>query len=68
MNRREFLSAGSLVAAPAIGAAQQSPSTRALMKLGTQERTSDEDLRVFSALGVSHICGSVPSRRMDENW
>ncbi len=68
MKRREFLATTTAVAAPSVEAAQKKPATRALMKVGTQERTSDEDLRVFSALGVTHICGSVPSGRLDENW
>lgn len=33
-----------------------------------QDRMSDEDLRVLSSFGVNHICGSLPSRRLDENW
>ena len=74
MNRRKFLAAStSLVAstalpAPAAGAAQKMPATKAQMKAGMQERTSDEDLQFFSAVGVDHICGSPPSHRLDENW
>ena len=68
MKRREFLAASTAVAAPAVEAAQSKPATKALMKVGTQERTTDDDLRLFASLGITHICGSVPSRRMDENW
>ncbi|HEY3132924.1 MAG TPA: mannonate dehydratase [Acidobacteriota bacterium] len=38
------------------------------MKVGTQHGSSDEILRVLAALGVNHICSSLPSRRMDANW
>jgi len=68
MDRREFLAAGTAAVAPALEAAQKKSVRKALMKLGMQERTSDEDLRTLSSLGVSHICGSVPSPRLDENW
>ncbi len=79
MNRRKFLTAStafaassalaasSTLAAPDVGATQN-PVTKALMKAGTQDHTSEEDLQFFSAVGVDHICGSLPSRQMDENW
>lgn len=38
------------------------------MKAGTQHSTSDEVLRVMAALGVNHICSTLPSPRLDENW
>jgi mannonate dehydratase len=74
MNRRKFLAASTALAAtsalrvPAVEAAQKKPATKALMKAGMQERTSEEDLQFFSAVGVDHICGSLPSRQLDENW
>jgi mannonate dehydratase len=68
MDRRDFLAAGAAAAAPALEAAQRSTGRKALMKAGMQDRTSDEDLHMLSAFGVNHICGSLPSRRLDENW
>lgn len=38
------------------------------MKLGTQHDSSDAALRVMAALGVNHICSSLPSAKFDENW
>jgi mannonate dehydratase len=38
------------------------------MKVGTQHGSSDEILKVLSAFGVNHICSSLPSAKMDENW
>ena len=43
-------------------------SKPALMKLGTQHDSSDDVLPVLAAFGVNHICSSLPSARMDENW
>ena len=69
MRRREFLATGTAAMAPAVEAAQPKKTGRkALMKVGMQERTSDEDLVALCSLGVTHICGSVPSPRLDQNW
>ena len=38
------------------------------MKLGTQNQSSDEYLRILAALGVSHICSELPSPHFDEAW
>lgn len=38
------------------------------MKLGTQHGSTDEILRTIAALGVTHICSSLPSAKFDENW
>jgi len=38
------------------------------MKLGTQHGSSDAALRVMAALGVNHICSTLPSAKFDENW
>jgi len=66
MDRRAFFYLG----AAAAGAPPQTKPTRrnALMKLGTQHGSSDEILRVLAALGVNHICATLPSRKLDENW
>jgi mannonate dehydratase len=41
---------------------------RALMKVGTQNDSSDEALAVLAALGVDHICSALPSEKLDEAW
>src|SRR6187397_1293465 len=76
MNRREFVGAlaETVVAAqvsraparPAATAPKASPKAR--MKVGTQQGDSEEILRVLAAFGVNNICGSLPSRKMDEAW
>ena len=38
------------------------------MKVGTQNDSSDAALKVLAALGVNHICSTLPSRKMDANW
>jgi len=69
MNRRQLLYAGSAAAfAPSLEAAQQKAAPKARMKAGTQHGVSDEILRVMTSLGVNHVCGSLPSRRLDEAW
>ena len=69
MDRRDFLVAGgAAAAAPASPQAQTKAPRKALMKAGTQDRSTDADLRTLAAFGVNNICGSLPSRRLDENW
>ena len=51
------------------GAAQLRPAGRkANLKLGTQHNSADDTLRVLAALGVNHICSSLPSAKFDEAW
>ena len=38
------------------------------MKLGTQNDSSNASLAVLSALGVQHICSTLPGRRLDASW
>ena len=80
MNRREFvrltssgLTAGTLAesAVAARVAAQPSAaraSGKARMYVGTQHGDSDAILRVLAGFGVNHICGLLPSAKMDEAW
>ena len=69
MNRRTFAKlAGASAVGPAGAAAQSAVGNRALMKVGTQQGSSDEILRLCAAFGVNHICSSLPSRRLDESW
>src|SRR5258705_7595515 len=44
------------------------PERKALMKVGTQHSSSDEVLAILAALGVNHICSTLPSARLDEQW
>lgn len=70
MDRRDFgllagtALAGGLTARPRT--AQARPRARLLV--GTQHGSSDEILTVLAALGVNHICSSLPSPKLDEQW
>ncbi len=73
MRRRDFFEMGAALAiAQATPAPRQqtrpAAPRRALMKLGTQHGDSDDILRVMAAFGVTHICSSTPSNRLDEKW
>jgi len=78
MDRRDFLRYSSLAAGGSMrpwGWAPPTPNSSAAAnrgpKLGTQfgdAPASDDTLRAVAELGVSHICGWLPSRRLDENW
>ena len=73
MNRRGFLQntlagAATLGAAGGLRADEKPPAKKALMKAGHQGHSSDADLRVLAALGVSHICAELPSRTLDDRW
>jgi mannonate dehydratase len=72
MNRRSFtkiaatsLSISSLHAG---GGSTTASMLQGRMKLGTQHGSTDEILRTVAALGVTHICSSLPSAKFDENW
>ena len=55
--------------APAPAAAPKAgPSPKARMVVGTQQGDSEEILRVLAPFGVTHICGSLPSPKLDEAW
>lgn len=68
MNRRTFtkLTTASLALSPAKRATATPGQGR--MKLGTQNQSSDEMLRILAALGVGHICSELPSPHFDEAW
>ena len=83
MRRRKFLRlAGNRVAGAALltplvqvvdAAMPEKPSIsknpkRALMKVGTQNVSEDETLKVLAALGVNHVCSTLPSARLDTQW
>ena len=66
--------ADSVYSAQASTARPQAPGTqaakprRALMKVGTQNASSDQILGLLAALGVNHVCSTLPSSRLDEQW
>ena len=65
MNRRRFLEAAALVPlAPQVSKAE--PAGR--MKCGTQHSSTDEVLTICAALGVNHICSTLPSPKFDAAW
>ena len=68
MNRRTFtkLTAASFALSPTLVPA--APAMAGKMKLGTQNQSSNEMLRILAALGVSHICSELPSAKFDEAW
>lgn len=71
MYRRNFFhtAAAALAAAGAQAQpAKKGTGRKANLKLGTQHGDSDDILRVCAAFGVNHICGRLPSAKMDENW
>ena len=59
----QFASAGAPVAA-----AKQLPRRKGQLKVGMKHVSLDSDLAVLSSLGVNHILGDVPSRKMDDKW
>jgi mannonate dehydratase len=65
MHRRNLLKAAGVLLAATRVRAQHAPGN---LKLGTQHDSSDETLRVLAALGVNHICSTLPSPRLDEHW
>ena len=69
MNRRRFLhTTGALAAAPGISAAAVTSPSASRMKVGTQNDSGEANLKVLAALGVNHICSTLPSAKFDENW
>ncbi len=70
MQRRNFLKVPAALALPV---AAQSASTAAsgkpvLMKIGTQHSMEDGVLKVMSSFGLKNICGTLPSKTLDEKW
>jgi mannonate dehydratase len=76
VKRRQFVRAvtfAPLAAVPQQGnidkpRSRELPSSKALMKVGTQHGDSDAILRALAAFGVNHICSRLPSARMDDAW
>jgi mannonate dehydratase len=83
MDRREFvrlagsgMAAGALaetlVSAQAAATPRRAPANGAgakvKFKVGTQHGDSDAILKAMAAFGCNNICGSMPSRTLDEKW
>ncbi len=68
MQRRQFLQTSAALAMGAGAVESAATTTNGRMKLGTQHGSTDEILRTVAALGVTHICSSLPARKLDENW
>jgi mannonate dehydratase len=68
MERRTFLQTGGLAAAPSLQNPPRKARRPVRMKAGTQHSMTDDVLRVMAAFGVNHICGTLPSRKLDANW
>ena len=74
MRRPQFLGAsptaliGQTTTSEAVTRRATQPKTagKLLVTLGMQDHASDEHLAMYSAFGVEHICGAVPSRTLDE--
>ena len=66
VNRRTILALPALAAA---GLPQTSAATATgRMKVATQHDSTDATLRMMAAFGVNHICSTLISKKLDENW
>lgn len=68
MNRRRFLETAALTPLAAPQIAKSAPTPPGRMKCGTQHNSTDEVLTIMAALGVNHICSTLPSAKFDEKW
>lgn len=70
MNRRDFLerTAASALAAAGPTATAAPARRKANLKLGTQHSATDAVLKVMAALGVNHVCSTLPSPKLDAAW
>ncbi len=68
MRRRDLIHVAAVSALAAAPAQSPAAPSRTRMKLGTQHSMTEETLKVLAALGVNNICGTLPSRRLDESW
>jgi mannonate dehydratase len=67
MNRRRFLEAAALAPLAAPQSIHAAP-TAGKMKCGTQHNSTDEVLTIMAALGVQHVCSTLPSPKFDAAW
>jgi mannonate dehydratase len=84
MDRRDFvrlagsgMAAGALAETLVLAQAARTPaaaktagasSSKVKFHVGTQHGDSDDILKAMAAFGCNHICGSMPSRQLDEKW
>jgi mannonate dehydratase len=69
MKRRGFFELAAAAAVARAKASGEPPRPRpVLMKAGSQHSVSEADLKILSAFGVNHVCGTLPSRALDEAW
>jgi mannonate dehydratase len=83
MDRREFVRlAGSGITGGALAetlveaqvarapapARTSTAGSKVRFKVGTQHGDSDDILKAMAAFGCNNICGSMPSRKLDEKW
>ncbi len=66
IKRRTLLALPALAAAGVPQASAVTPVGR--MKVATQHDSTDATLRIMAAFGVNHICSTLPSKKLDENW
>ena len=66
MNRRRFL--GTAALAPFAPQTVNAAPAPVRMKCGTQHNSTDEVLTIMAALGVQHICSTLPSAKFDASW
>ncbi len=71
MQRRDIFKISAAAAAASLAqaaSAQKTTGKKVLMKIGTQNGHSDENLRLCAAFGVNNICSGLPSNKIDNNW
>ena len=68
IDRRQLFQLAGAVAVGGQAHSQNSAPAASMMKVGTQHSSADDVLKVMAALGVNHICSTLPSRTFDENW
>jgi mannonate dehydratase len=68
MQRRDLLKLAALAGAAETANRGQSPNAPDRMKAGTQGYADPAGLKMLAAFGIRHICGNLPSPKMDANW
>jgi len=68
MRRRSFLELPAAVGILPLAAAAAPSGKPVLMKIGTQHSMEEPVLKVLSSFGVKNICGTLPSKTLDEKW
>lgn len=71
MQRRDVFKSAAIAAAATSFQASAKPRGAGkpmLIKLATQHADDEDTLTTLAAFGVNHICGALPSRKLDENF